>query len=78
MGHYNQSNVIGTLFDGRSLSQWDAIFPDSVMTVAAVDRLVYHALIVDIQGESYRKHTAEARSKETLAEPKAPSTAKRS
>jgi DNA replication protein DnaC len=62
----------------QPFSQWDAIFPDSVMTVAAVDRLVHHALIVDIQGESYRKHTAEARSKETLAEPKAPSTAKRS
>ena len=29
----------------QPFSQWDAIFSDSMMTVAAVDRLVHHALI---------------------------------
>ncbi|WP_304518433.1 IS21-like element helper ATPase IstB [Acaryochloris sp. 'Moss Beach'] len=36
-------------------SKWDSIFNDSMMTVAAVDRLVHHALIIEIKAESYRK-----------------------
>lgn len=32
----------------QPFSQWDNIFSDSMMTVAAVDRLVHHALIIDI------------------------------
>lgn len=43
-------------------SQWDAIFSDSMMTVAAVDRLVHHALIIEIQSESFRKQAAVKRS----------------
>lgn len=39
-------------------SAWDEIFADSTMTVAAVDRLVHHALILEIQAESFRKHAA--------------------
>ena len=46
----------------QPFSQWDAIFSDSMMTVAAVDRLVHHALIVDIQADSYRKQSAVAKS----------------
>jgi hypothetical protein len=33
-----------------------------MMTVAAVDRLVHHALIVEIQTESYRKQSTVSRS----------------
>lgn len=33
-----------------------------MMTVAAVDRLVHHALIVEIQADSYRKQAAVAKS----------------
>lgn len=47
----------------QPFSQWDAIFSDSMMTVAAVDRLVHHALIIDIQGQSFRQQSAVARSK---------------
>jgi DNA replication protein DnaC len=39
-------------------SAWDEIFPDSTMTVAAVDRLVHHAVILEIQAESFRKQAA--------------------
>lgn len=46
----------------QPFSQWDAIFTDSMMTVAAVDRLVHHALIVEIQADSYRKQAAVANS----------------
>jgi DNA replication protein DnaC len=38
----------------QPFSQWDNIFPDSMMSVAAVDRLVHHARILNIEGESYR------------------------
>lgn len=54
----------------QPFSQWDAIFTDSMMTVAAVDRLVHHALIVEIQAESYRKQAAVAKSA-TAQEPAA-------
>ena len=46
----------------QPFSQWDTIFADSMMTVAAVDRLVHHGLIIDIQAQSYRKQSAQARS----------------
>ena len=42
----------------QPFSQWNTIFADEMMTVAAVDRLVHHALIVEIQADSYRKHSA--------------------
>ncbi|MGF1493090.1 MAG: ATP-binding protein, partial [Microcoleaceae cyanobacterium] len=44
----------------QPFSQWNTIFSDDMMTVAAVDRLVHHALIVEIQAQSYRKHSATA------------------
>jgi len=48
----------------QPFSQWDSIFADSMMTVAAVDRLVHHALILEIQAESFRKQSALERSKD--------------
>jgi DNA replication protein DnaC len=42
-------------------SDWDEIFPDSTMTVAAVDRLVHHAVILEIAAESFRQQEALAR-----------------
>ena len=35
-------------------SQWDQIFKDPLTTMAAVDRLVHHALILEFDGESQR------------------------
>ncbi|WP_170253028.1 ATP-binding protein, partial [Vogesella mureinivorans] len=46
----------------QPFSAWDTIFSDSMMTVAAVDRLVHHALIVEIKTDSYRKRAATNRS----------------
>jgi DNA replication protein DnaC len=39
----------------QPFSQWDQIFPDTMMTVAAIDRIIHHATIIEIEGESYRK-----------------------
>jgi hypothetical protein len=37
---------------------WDKIFPDSAMTLAAVDRLVHHTTIFEMNVESYRRRAA--------------------
>ena len=42
----------------QPFSEWDKIFPDNMMAVAAIDRLVHHATIINIQDESYRRKTA--------------------
>jgi DNA replication protein DnaC len=49
----------------QPFSQWDNIFTDSMMTVAAIDRLIHHATIIEIQAESFRKQTAIARTQTT-------------
>jgi len=40
---------------------------EPAMTVAAIDRLVHHATIIEMNGESYRMRSASARTK--LKEP---------
>lgn len=45
----------------RPFRDWDQIFPDTNMTVAAIDRLVHHATIIEIEAESYRRKAAESR-----------------
>ncbi len=39
-------------------SEWDKIFSDTMMTVAAIDRLVHHASIIELQAESFRRKQA--------------------
>ncbi len=39
----------------QPFSEWDNIFPDNMMTVAAIDRLIHHASIIEMSGESYRR-----------------------
>jgi IstB-like ATP binding protein len=46
---------------------WDSIFADSMMTVAAIDRLVHHAVILEIQAPSYRQQAALKQAKEAKA-----------
>lgn len=41
--------------------EWNSIFPDPAMRLAAVDQLVHHATIFEMNVESYRRRTAEAR-----------------
>ena len=42
----------------QPFSGWDAIFPDKAMTIAAIDRLVHHATIFEMNVESYRRRSA--------------------
>ena len=41
-------------------SQWGEVFVDTAMTLAAVDRLVHHATILEMNVESYRRRSAQA------------------
>ena len=50
---YESGSLIITA--NQPFGAWDNIFPDSMMTVAAIDRLIHHATIIELEGESYRK-----------------------
>ena len=52
----------------QPFSAWGDVFPDPAMTVAAIDRLVHHATIIEMNGESYRKRTAVARTRSTRSD----------
>jgi hypothetical protein len=38
----------------RSFGEWAEIFGDSVLATALVDRLLHHAVVIPIEGNSYR------------------------
>jgi DNA replication protein DnaC len=42
----------------RPFADWNSIFTDQTMTIAAIDRLVHHATILEFGSESYRKRAA--------------------
>ena len=46
------------LTSNQPFSQWDQVFKDQAMTIAAVDRLVHHGMIFELTGESYRRRQA--------------------
>jgi DNA replication protein DnaC len=50
---YESRSIMMT--SNKAFSQWDEVFPDNMMAVAAIDRLVHHAKIFNLEGESYRK-----------------------
>jgi len=44
-------------------SEWDKIFKDPMTTLAAIDRLVHHSIVLELDCESYRAHQALLRQK---------------
>jgi DNA replication protein DnaC len=58
--------LIGARYERRSIlitanqpfGEWGKIFPDPAMTLAAVDRLVHHATIIEMNVDSYRQRAA--------------------
>ena len=58
--------LISARYERRSLlitanqpfGEWNRVFPDPAMTLAAVDRLVHHATIFEMNVESYRRRSA--------------------
>ena len=53
---YERKSLIVTC--NQPFGEWDKIFPDPAMTVAAIDRLVHHAVIFEFNTESYRRRAA--------------------
>ena len=53
---YEQRSIMITA--NQPFGEWGKIFPDPAMTLAAVDRLVHHATILELNVESYRRRTA--------------------
>jgi DNA replication protein DnaC len=61
--------LIAARYERRSLlvtsnhpfGSWENVFPDKAMTLAAIDRLVHHAVILEMNVESYRRRSAAAR-----------------
>ncbi len=53
---YEQRSTLITA--NQPFGEWNRIFPDPAMTLAAVDRLVHHATIFEMNVESYRRRAA--------------------
>ena len=47
------------LTSNQPFSEWHQVFPEPAMTVAAIDRLVHHSTILELNVESYRRKSAE-------------------
>jgi len=58
---YEKKSVVIT--SNLVFSQWDQIFKDPMTTMAAVDRLVHHATILEFTGDSLRANAAKQRQK---------------
>jgi DNA replication protein DnaC len=61
--------VVSRRYERRSLvlttnlpfSEWPTIFPNAATATALIDRLVHHADILTLEGDSYRRRIAEAK-----------------
>ena len=56
---YEQSSIM--LTSNLPFSKWDQIFKDPMTTAAAIDRLVHHSVIIELNTSSYRMETAKKR-----------------
>ena len=56
MHRYERRSLLVT--SNQPFSEWENVFSTSAMTVAAVERLVDHSTIIQINGESYRRKRA--------------------
>ncbi len=56
---YEQGSVMIT--SNLPFSKWENIFKDPMMTAAAVDRIVHHSVILELNIDSYRMNTAKNR-----------------
>lgn len=59
---YERRSVVIT--SNLPFSKWDTIFKDPMTAMAAVDRLVHHSTILELNGESYRAKEATKKSQQ--------------
>jgi len=56
---YERKSVVIT--SNLVFSQWDRIFKDPMTTAAAIDRIIHHCVILELNGTSYRAEAAKSR-----------------
>jgi DNA replication protein DnaC len=54
---YERRSVVVT--SNLAFSDWNQVFKDPMTTMAAIDRLVHHSIILELNGPSYRAEQAE-------------------
>ena len=59
---YERGSVM--LTSNLPFSQWEQIFKDPMTTAAAIDRLVHHSVILELNLNSYRLESSMKRQKE--------------
>ena len=69
---YERRSILITA--NQPFGEWNRIFPDPAMTLAAVDRLVHHATIFEINVDSYRRRAALERKQQGAGRPAARAT----
>jgi DNA replication protein DnaC len=60
------------LTSNRSFKEWGEIFGDNVVAAALLDRLLHHAIVIQIDGNSYRLRAHQNLLPETLVRPQSP------
>ena len=63
---YERGSVMIT--SNLPFSKWESIFKDPLTTAAAIDRLVHHSVILELNVPSYRLEQAQQYSGETLSD----------
>jgi len=69
-------NLLSSRYEMRSImitsnipfSKWDQIFKDQMTTAAAIDRLVHHSTIIELNAESYRIKKAQEKTQKLTQE----------
>lgn len=69
--------LIGARYERRSMlitanqpfADWNKVFPDHAMMIAAIDRLIHHSIIFEMNVESYRRRGALERKNRPLTTP---------
>ena len=59
---YEEKSILITT--NRPFAEWNEVFPNAACVVSLVDRLVHHAEIIPIEGESYRLKEARERTEQ--------------
>ena len=57
---YERGSII--ISSNRAIDEWGALFKDNLLASAAVDRLLHHAHVVVMEGDTYRNPPASRRS----------------
>ena len=58
------------LTTNRPFSEWSQVFPNAACVVSLIDRIIHHAEILAIDGESFRAREARERAEQRAAQKK--------